>query len=294
MKTYSRNDVLVALREVGVKKGDTVFFTARMFVVGRLEGVGNQEAFNAAHLACLQEAVGPKGTLVVPTYTQQVGRFGEAYHHETTPTMAGMFSEYVRTRPGAVRSFHPVFSLTALGPKAEAICGRVGTSAFGARSAYDNLFQLGGKQLCLGFSYESGHIVTGAHHVEHTYGVPYYYNKILKAPVYRAGVPSDKVFVLNVMYRHFGLENDYHAYVAEVDRRGFLARAPLGASTLYASDLRSQLEVGFDMLSQNVYAFLARPPVWEAGTIPFEGVESVSPDHRSPPPNWVGYNIMPG
>ncbi len=295
MKTYTRQDVRKALADVGVGPGDTVFFTARMYTVGKLAGADTPDAFNAAYLDCLQETIGPTGTLVVPTYSQQVGRVGEAYHHETTPTMAGMFAEYVRTRPGAVRSFHPVFSLTALGPRAEAICGRVGASGFGARSAYDHLFRLGGKQLCLGFTYESGHIVTGAHHVEQSYGVPYYYNKILRAPVFRGGVPSDRVFVLNVMYRRFGLANDYHAYVAEVDRRGFLTRTALGEATLYASDLHSQREVGYDMLVENPYAFLARPPQWEPGEIPFEGAElGAAAAAQERPANWVGHNLMLG
>ncbi len=91
---------------------------------------------------------------MVLTYTQQIGRFRLPYIHEETPALTGIFSEYVRTPPQAVRSFHPVFSLTVLGRDANAVCGNVGTNAFGIKSTCDFLFKHGGYSICRGFEYE--------------------------------------------------------------------------------------------------------------------------------------------
>lgn len=294
MIAYTRNDILKALDAVGVAAGDIVFFTSRMYTVGKLEGVKTSDEFCRVYLEAIFERIGNQGTLVVPAYSRQVGKYGVPYIHEETPTLSGLFNEYVRRQPGAVRSFHPVFSLAAIGRRAEEICGRVDTSGFGAGSAYGHLFRLDAKALCLGFEYESGHIVTGAHFVETTYGVPYYYNKILDAPVSRGGQASSKVFVLNVGYRKFGVEYDYRGYVEELDRRGMIRSAPLGDSTLYSSGMADQLRVGYEMLAENVYAFLKQPPAWVRGEIPFEGVESKLESPIPADVNWVGFNLRLG
>ena len=273
MVTYTEEDIVRALRSVGIGSGDTVFFTARMLAVGQLEGVVSNAQFCQAYLDAIFEVIGDAGTLVVPTYTQQVGRFGVPYFHESTLTLSGVFNEYVRCSQGAVRSFHPVFSLTALGARAEAICGRVDSSSFGAHSAYGNLFRNGGISLSLGFDRDSGHIVTGAHYLETTYGVPYYYNKVLDSDVYRNGQKTDQVFILNVAYREFQVEADYTPYVRMLDQKGCLHESVLGASKLYACDLSSQLSVGYELLADDVYAFLKHPPRFVKGEIPWDGRE---------------------
>ncbi len=294
MISYTTKDLIRSLREVGVSAGDTVFLSARMYTVGRLDAVRNSQEFCRAYLDAVFEVIGKSGTLVVPTYTRQVGLYGVPYIHETTPTTSGMLNEFIRLQKGAVRSFHPIFSLTAIGAQADAICGKVGTSGFGAGSAYDHLFKNGGIALCLGFEYEDGHITTGAHYVATTYGVPYYYNKILDAEVYKNGEKSSKVFVLNVCYRKFKVRFDYLAYIEELRKRGLLRSSSLGASMLYACRLEDQLKVGYELLSDNVYAFLKGPPEWVRGEIPFDGCEVKSQEVPSEEINWVGYNLKLG
>ena len=291
MRSYKPGDISKALMEVGVKKGDCVFFIIRVFSLGKMEGCKSKEDLNQSILNAIFGVIGEGGTLVVPTYSQQIGRFGLPYIHEETPTLTGIFSEYVRTRPQAVRSFHPVFSLTAIGCDAKAICGNVGTNAFGIKSAYDFLFKHGGHSICLGFEYERGDIVTGAHYVECTYGVPYYYNKIVKAEAYKDGKRSKKVFTINVGYREFGVRNKYLNYVDAIRDGGLLKSYPVGDGILYSNDLKTQLEVGYDLLSEDVYAFLEEPPQWEEGKIPYEGPEETLDKEKQKNMNWEGFHL---
>ena len=289
MKTYSIKDIKSALEAVGVKKGNLVFFFVRLHTLGKMDGCTSKEALGEAYLRAIFDVIGKKGTLVVPTYSQQVARFGIPYNHENTPTLCGVFSEFIRTYPGAIRSFHPVFSLTALGYHANEICGNVGVNAFGAKSAYDNLFKYDGHSICLGFRYEKGHIVTGAHYIECSYGVPYYYNKIVKAKVYKNGRCCDEIFTINVRYADFGIVNNYKRFVEEFDRQGFLCSCPVGNGMLYSSRLKQQLKVGYELLSEDVYSFLEHPPVWKEGAIPFEGPPERLSTQDAEKINWSGF-----
>ncbi|MHA5051345.1 AAC(3) family N-acetyltransferase [Streptomyces sp. SD15] len=89
----------------------------------------------------LRDALGPEGTLVVPTFTPENSDTSRAHkaltegmterekamfreymppfdaHTTPCPTM-GVLAECVRTTPGAVRSAHPQTSLAGLGPRA--------------------------------------------------------------------------------------------------------------------------------------------------------------------------------
>jgi len=292
MKSYSIEDVSCALEKARVKKGDLVFLSMRVFSIGRLEGYNSREAFNKAYLDAIFDIIGEKGTLVVPTYSQQIGRFGLPYIHEETPTLTGVFSEFIRTCPGAVRSFHPVFSLTALGYHAQEICGEVGTSGFGAQSAYDHLFKHGGHSICLGFTYESGHIVTGAHYIECSYSVPYYYNKVLKSKVYKGGQQSNKIFTLNVGYRDFDIKINYIKYIEALHSKGLLKSHAVGSSVLYSSRLEDQLRVGYELLSEDTYSFLEHPPCWKEGVIPFEGSSEKIEIENPESINWNGFRLQ--
>lgn len=291
MKSYSAGDISRALIDVGIKRGDLIFLSVRTFSLGRMVECKSKDELNRSIFDAIFEVIGDSGTLVVPSYSQQVGRFGLPYVHEETPALTGIFCEYVRKRQDAVRSFHPVFSLSAVGRDAMEICGNVGTNSFGATSAYDYLFKHGGYSVCLGFEYERGDIVTGAHYVECTYGVPYYYNKIVRAESYREGKRSEKIFTINVRYRDFGVDNNYLRYVDAIRDADLLRSSQVGDGILYASDLKAQLKVGYDLLSEDVYSFLVGLPQWQEGVIPFEGASEKLTVEKMKSVNWEGFHL---
>jgi aminoglycoside 3-N-acetyltransferase len=294
MKSYSTDDITTALKDTGVQEGDLVFFALRAFTVGRLKGAYSKEVFCRMYLDSILNVIGDEGTLVVPTYSQQVGRFGLPYIHEETQTLNGIFSEFIRTQPQSVRSFHPVFSLSAFGPDAKHLFGNVGVNAFGINSAYDRIFKRGGHCICLGFEYNLGFIVYGTHYVECTYGVPYFYNKVLDAEVYKDGKRSDKVFVLNVRYTDFDIEHDFIKYMDALLNRGLLYSIPVGDSILYSTRLENQLNVGYELLDEDVYAFLKSPPVWKKGVRPFDGPPDKIDSRHTDKINWDGFLLNSG
>ncbi|MEU8790631.1 AAC(3) family N-acetyltransferase [Streptomyces sp. NPDC048643] len=126
-----------ALRELGLPRGGV------LMVHASLGGSG----LRAAEVRdALLDALGPDGTLVVPTFSPENSFTSRAYKELTAgmseeeerafrasrppfdaaatpcPTM-GVLAECVRTTPGAARSTHPHTSLAGLGPRAAELLG---------------------------------------------------------------------------------------------------------------------------------------------------------------------------
>lgn len=96
------------------------------------------------------QAVGPSGTVAVPTLCQRHGpRRFETWNILTSPPDVGRITETLRQQPGAWRSDHPTHSVAAIGLRAEELVrdharakGRLGPwgdAAFARDSPWDKL-----------------------------------------------------------------------------------------------------------------------------------------------------------
>jgi len=85
----------------------------------------------------LMERLGPKGTLVVPTFTYSYFN-NQVYDVENSPSTVGALGDIVRNSPGAVRSLDPNFSMAATGFDAENLMRRENPQSLGPGSIYDN------------------------------------------------------------------------------------------------------------------------------------------------------------
>jgi len=125
-------------RRLGVSPGDVLLVHSSLSAIGWVVG-GARTVIEA-----LIEAVSPDGTLVMPAFSGDlsdpsdwrnppvpsswIDRIREAmpaFDPDRTPTrQMGCIAETFRKWPGAMRSIHPVSSMTALGPHAMRIVER--------------------------------------------------------------------------------------------------------------------------------------------------------------------------
>lgn len=178
----TRGRLAADLRGLGVPDGGTVMVHTSLRSLGWVVG-GAQTV-----LAALRDAVGPEGTLVMPTQSWQLcdpAFLQEApsawwptirahlplYDPALTPSQTmGIVAELFRTTPGAIRSPHPHRSVTAVGPQAERVAARHRLDApTGEESPLRALVDLDASVLLLGVT---GAKITALHLAEHRADFP--------------------------------------------------------------------------------------------------------------------------
>jgi aminoglycoside 3-N-acetyltransferase len=158
------------LERLGVRRGSVVAVHSSLTALGWVCG-GPQAVVEA-----LLDAVGPDGTIVVPTHTngnsdpsewshppvpdgwwEEIRAQMPAYDPARTPShYMGAIAETVRAWTGARRSDHPHFSFAAVGPAAEAITsGHELTAGFGPGSPLARVEELDGDVLLIGVGHDS-------------------------------------------------------------------------------------------------------------------------------------------
>lgn len=148
-------DIVAGLKRLGVAPGDT------LFVHSSLKSLGYVEGGPPSLIAALQEAVGPAGTLLLPTYYLPGGTIlatcqmrDYVFDPRTHGTNLGALPSAFLATPGIRRSIHPTHSVSAWGAKAEAVTAdhHRAPSIFGPGSPWERLVALDGKVLGLGVS----------------------------------------------------------------------------------------------------------------------------------------------
>ncbi len=157
------------LRALGIGLGDTLLVHSSLSSLGWV--IGDQMAV----VDSLMAAVGPTGTLVMPTHTatwtdpaswsnppmpaewiDAARAEMPAFDPARTPTLAmGAIVECFRTTPGVLRSNHPTSSFAAFGPQAMFIVNDHHLEdEMGERSPLGRLYDLDAKVLLLGVGHE--------------------------------------------------------------------------------------------------------------------------------------------
>jgi aminoglycoside 3-N-acetyltransferase len=150
------------LRALGVREGGVLLVHTAFRAVRPVEG-GPLGLVRA-----LRRALGPAGTLVMPTMTDGAAPFDP----RTTPTHAmGITAELFWREPGVLRSGHPGSSFAAEGPRAAELCAPQPLSPpHGPDSPVGRVHALDGQVLLLGVGHSED---TTLHLAEALAGVPY-------------------------------------------------------------------------------------------------------------------------
>lgn len=177
----TRDELMEDLSRLGVRAGDMVLVHAAVSKVGQI--LGGPDTM----IAALRETVGAAGTIAAYTdwdasYEALLlpdGTVPDAWRDHIPPFDPatsravrdnGIFPEFLRTMPGAVRSGSPGASMTAIGAKAEWLLANHPLDyGYGPGSPFAKLVEAGGKVLMLGAPPDT---MTLLHHAEHLADIP--------------------------------------------------------------------------------------------------------------------------
>jgi aminoglycoside 3-N-acetyltransferase len=246
--SYSRDDVLCALRAVGVREGDVVFTHSSVAMLGLPEVGLDAQAIGAMFLSAFREAAGANGTWVLPAYTYSYTK-NEIYDPATVPPTPemGLLPSALWHHPDAVRSLDPIFSVIAIGARAEELTAGVPASCFGEDSIYARLIEVDGAICNFGIGSHSALL----HHIEQTLEVSYRYPKAFNGmSILNAGRQLTSI-VYNVRDLH---RPEHEPYFMRLDRDGradgSLAVATLGRGEVNLIRARRMAQLARDGLAR--------------------------------------------
>jgi aminoglycoside 3-N-acetyltransferase len=229
---FTVDDLTADLRRLGIgADADTGRRVRHVLVHASLRSVGPVCGGSRADVRALRKALGPRGTLVVPTFTERKSPTSRAHIGMTvgltdaqvvtyrermdpfdaaaTPSEGmGRLAEEVRQTPGALRSRHPTTSFAAIGPRAARITsGHALDCLLGESSPLARLYEAGAHILLLGVGFE---VCTAFHLAE--YRVPAPVRRRYKCKVATESGPRWAAFTdVDLDDRDFGQLGDWVA-----------------------------------------------------------------------------------
>ena len=158
------------LRKMGIQPGDILFIHSSLKSLGYVDGGPK------AVIQGLLDAVGPEGTLLLPTYYMPGGSIlgtcqleGYVFDPRIHGTNMGALPDAFLQFPGVERSIHPTHSVSAIGKYAKFLteAHHLAPSVFGKGSPWQRFHELNGTVLGIGISMGP---VTFYHLLEDTLG----------------------------------------------------------------------------------------------------------------------------
>lgn len=255
-KEYTKEQLLLQLRDMGVKPTDNLLVHSSMKSLGLVQG-GADTLIDA-----LMEAVS-EGLLLMPAHTwKQMSAEYSLFDPETEPVCVGIVPELFRQRPGVVRSLHPTHSMTAYGKGAEAyIQGEeYRTTPCAPEGCWGRLKEIKAKILLIGVTHARN---TYIHSIEESYKVP---ERFTEKPVqFQIKLANNLIKEVEV-YRHY---NKKEAHISETydkmkegyEKTGAAKVVRLGDAECILCDARKLFEVTGRILCQEPNCFIDREKI---------------------------------
>ncbi len=260
MVDYTAEDLRRAYEEVGVRRGMTVLLKTDLLKLGYFESRKKEDILEA-HFRVLSDLVDlNKGTIVVSTSSTYLCNTKEPFDPRTTKSERGVLTEYIRTREGAVRSFHPFTSYAAIGREAREMCSDVSRHAYGPQTPKARLLER--ETLCVSMGLPPRLTTSLVHHVEMIMGVPYRYTKEFIHPVVRGQDIAEEPFYLFVYYRECAIKRNRNVKIFErfLQKGHRIAESKLGKGLLYAYSLNDFYRWTIEAFKEDIYIWLDEPP----------------------------------
>ena len=266
MITYE--EYLNALSDAGLNKGATVLVHSGISLFGKPDVVAKKRSILKFYYDGLLEAIGDEGTLVTPTFTgTSYVRNKIAFEVTETKSEVGAFSNFILEQKNAIRSFHPIVSLVAIGKNAKKICGGNHFDGYGYDSPWGRLLDANSKILTLGYAiYPSG--MSALHFLENMLGVPYQYTKLFESNVYYKKKKIDGLFTMSVRYLEYDISHDQSEFKKILVDEGLGKIIKLGNGKILSTSFKELFNCGKKIFAKNRYILLKNNPKFSKNKIP--------------------------
>ncbi|WBA07883.1 AAC(3) family N-acetyltransferase [Salinivibrio kushneri] len=239
--TYTKQELIEAIKSVGIKNGDVLFCHSNVGYLGMPEGAKNKDEALQIILDAILSVIGDQGTLAVPTFTYSFSS-GEIYNPISSPSNCGMFAEYVRCLQSSIRSNDPSISVACIGSLALDLTQDLPENAYDESAFFGRFFDKNGKILNINFDAGS----TFLHFVERELSVPYRFDKTFVGKKYAGDNIVEAKSVIWVRDMDIkGSEANFERFNSVAVSQGYYKKQKIGRGTIgsiTSSDAYSLLE----------------------------------------------------
>jgi aminoglycoside 3-N-acetyltransferase len=195
------------------------------------KSLGPVEGGPTAVIDSLIEAVGPTGTVLLPTFNFQSWTESHYFDVLETPSQMGIVGELARRRADFQRTPHPVYSFAVLGADADKYMACDDEEAYGDNSVFAHFLDVDGLIVSYGLDYNNTFSLL--HFVERKVGVTHRRIKMFGG-IYvghdrRAALKNYSMFVRAEPW----IETFANPGMGELVHRGVIAEATIGQATIH-------------------------------------------------------------
>jgi len=253
-------ELMECLTATGLLQGDNIYVTGNIGALGRIRI--NKSLKMDLLLKAFQNNIGTEGTIFSPSASMNLCNTRTPFDVNDTPSyQMGAFAEYFRKLPNSVRSNHPFWSISGLGPESNRL-KRVSRHAYGVGSPWSIMLGLNTTQINMGI--HPSKAVTLVHHLETVVGVPYRYTKEFVHPIVNGKEITEEPFYQSVMYSDSSIrkrlllnEHFFH----DLNSKGLLNEVEHSLGLRFWSfKMTDFYGIALDYFIDDIYTYLEKPP----------------------------------
>jgi aminoglycoside 3-N-acetyltransferase len=244
-------DFRKALDHIGIKRGDVLFVHSDISKFGKLCSFDRKYLITVL-IQTLKDAVGPEGTLIMPTFSYSFCK-NELYDKQTVKSTVGVMTEYFRKMPDILRTSHPIFSVAVYGAQKDQYAD-IGKDAFSKDSIFGKIHRNNGKIVLFGAPFAES--LTFLHYIEQTHGVPYRYIKRFEGEIRDGNVTTHDYCTYYVRDLERNSIPDDEKIRRHLQQKGLYHEVRVGNGIIGQIGCKDLFEEGMRMLDQDINFFV--------------------------------------
>lgn len=240
-----------------VKEGERIWLASEL-IPYYFQCRKSKEEFDASHLIdAFQNAIGPAGTLLIPTFTYDAKNY-EFFDIKNSKSITGVLTNTALKRPDFKRTKHPKHSFAVWGADQDLLVNMENKNSFGIDSPFAYCLSKNVRQIMFGTDYD--HCFTFVHFAEFICNVPYRYTKEFNI-TYVDEDGKESQFVCEYPVRDLSIEPTQQMnLIGEVlEKKGIAKMIPIRGIKNYSVDLAKSYPVIcsdiLDNMCRNIYDF---------------------------------------
>ena len=252
---FQHNDITNTLLRLKLKKGDSIFLTTSLGVLGIPNSKNKNHILTSSRwlLSSIKKIIGKEGNIFVPTYSYSFVKKNKKFNPKKTKADIGYFPNFFLRQKYVIRSYDPMMSIAGLGPNVKSTLLKISNNSFGKNCALERLFKVKNlKCLNIGLGYNW---IPFMHYLDWKNKAPFRYDKIFRGFIELKGIKKRIEWVYFARYlREETMPNGYKIGYKAI-KQNLYSFLELGKSMIYMIDYKKFYRLAYKMTKKKQMAY---------------------------------------